>query len=729
VLLDFGIAKRVTDGSSVRALSIDYAPIEQVKRQGTDRRSDLYSLGVTAYELLTGHRPPNAIDRADGAQPPMLGEDVPHVPPALEATLLALLGFRPEERPPDARAALALLDEGVDSGANRPSASAAPLEAGPLSGDVRGAEQDASTVLSARQTRSFTPVQGQLDCQGRGRIAELAVAPDGRLLAAVTPLGVYVYDAQSFDDRSHIRASGLVRHAGFVDGGRSVTGLLAGATQIWQVFGSQLPVALVDQADDVTLAASAGGVQRVALVRGGSIEVWQAGSRVPVAVTSAGSSLPTVIALSPDGRFLAWAGRALHVLRVDDGQAVVTADLPATATALAFDTSGDLVAVAVGRAIQLRRVADGRVLANFDGHAERVIALAFAPNSQALAAAAGTTAHLWRLADSSRPFAPSSHATAVVGVGFVPNGAELITATGAVLCSWSVRDGTLLRTRAGHLGRLQSCAFSPDGRFVATMCGDITLWEREGDTLRQTQTISGHAEQHNGVVFSRDGVLLAAASSTGVTLVRVADSALVHTFDIQPTQTNSLTLSADHTEFIVVGATVERRRVADGTLLEHWPEEAADVYDFALAADGSAAAALTSAGVIIRRFADAPGKALTIDLAGGASEVSCLALAADGETLFVAAGNTTRVWRNASQIAEHEIPAGAQLIVCAPDGVTLALVQDNTIAIWCLGDSGYRLGRRLVGHAGPVSAVAFAPDTRALASVSFDGTLRLWKLE
>jgi WD40 repeat protein len=36
---------------------------------------------------------------------------------------------------------------------------------------------------------------------------------------------------------------------------------------------------------------------------------------------------------------------------------------------------------------------------------------------------------------------------------------------------------------------------------------------------------------------------------------------------------------------------------------------------------------------------------------------------------------------------------------------------------------------RLKGHTGPVLAAAFAPDCRRIASVSSDGTLRIWMIE
>ncbi|MFO0433309.1 MAG: protein kinase domain-containing protein [bacterium] len=65
-LLDFGIAKLVESDSAKetqltqlagRALTLDYASPEQIKGEPIGTTSDVYSLGVVAYELLTGARP------------------------------------------------------------------------------------------------------------------------------------------------------------------------------------------------------------------------------------------------------------------------------------------------------------------------------------------------------------------------------------------------------------------------------------------------------------------------------------------------------------------------------------------------------------------------------------------------------------------------------------------------------------------------------------------------
>jgi serine/threonine-protein kinase len=113
-LLDFGVAKlggshgegRVdhTEKGS-RIGTPNYMSPEQAKGKEVDQRADIYSLGVTAYEMLLGHLPftgDNAVEvlfQHINAQPKSMRDARPDLPPVLDLLVLAMMEKKPEDRP------------------------------------------------------------------------------------------------------------------------------------------------------------------------------------------------------------------------------------------------------------------------------------------------------------------------------------------------------------------------------------------------------------------------------------------------------------------------------------------------------------------------------------------------------------------------------------------------------------------------------------------------------
>jgi len=112
-LADFGLARgdlignTMTAESSVILGSVSYLSPEQVQRGVADSRSDIYSLGIVAFEALTGRKP------FDGESPihiayqhvnakvPAPSTLNPDIPPALDALIVRATSTNPDDRPRD----------------------------------------------------------------------------------------------------------------------------------------------------------------------------------------------------------------------------------------------------------------------------------------------------------------------------------------------------------------------------------------------------------------------------------------------------------------------------------------------------------------------------------------------------------------------------------------------------------------------------------------------------
>lgn len=106
VLVDFGIAKEfVPDGTTTafRTGSPGYAAPEQYSR-GTSTRSDVYGLGATMYNLLTGTLPPDALDRmtktSSGEPDPLLPVHTlaPNVPQGVSKVIAKAMALNGNDR-------------------------------------------------------------------------------------------------------------------------------------------------------------------------------------------------------------------------------------------------------------------------------------------------------------------------------------------------------------------------------------------------------------------------------------------------------------------------------------------------------------------------------------------------------------------------------------------------------------------------------------------------------
>jgi len=119
-LLDFGMAFQSADMSHTRPGyvlgSLHYMSPEQVRGERVDARSDLYSTGITLYEILTGRRPFDGKTEYDvmtghlREEPKRLVELNPAIPDAVSDTILRALAKDASQRFQTAREFLTALD-------------------------------------------------------------------------------------------------------------------------------------------------------------------------------------------------------------------------------------------------------------------------------------------------------------------------------------------------------------------------------------------------------------------------------------------------------------------------------------------------------------------------------------------------------------------------------------------------------------------------------------------
>jgi serine/threonine protein kinase len=165
-VLDFGIAKLLDRGLAPAQTSLgtllgtpEYMAPEQWSEQPVDGRTDLYALGIIAYELLTGRRPFNGESLGELLQahlkqvPTPPHRMNPEVPEALSDVVMRAMAKRPEERFQSASELRTTLERAM--GSVRPASPT--LLSQPLAPTVPSPKAALSTMLTARPTPPAAP--------------------------------------------------------------------------------------------------------------------------------------------------------------------------------------------------------------------------------------------------------------------------------------------------------------------------------------------------------------------------------------------------------------------------------------------------------------------------------------------------------------------------------------------------------------------------------------------
>jgi len=165
-LADFGIAKATEQSSITQVGSVlgtaAYLAPEQARGEEAGPATDLYSLGVVTYQLLSGRLPYEATSLSELAlkqqneTPPPLPAVNPDVPPEIGEAVARALALDPSGRPPDASAFAAMLRDGARGVAPEPATAATAVAAATAATAMLPAE-DATQATRVATPRAPSP--------------------------------------------------------------------------------------------------------------------------------------------------------------------------------------------------------------------------------------------------------------------------------------------------------------------------------------------------------------------------------------------------------------------------------------------------------------------------------------------------------------------------------------------------------------------------------------------
>ncbi len=199
ILTDFGLVLLKSDGTRGGVLGTPHylAPEQALSSANATAQSDLYSLGVVLYEMLTNIRPFEAKKPIEVAmlhitkQPRSPREHRPELSPQVEAVVLKAMSKKPEDRYRSGAEFSAALDEALRTGGIGPARAGAPRPAPVGTILSRTLVIPLSEALKARPGSGGTDSSNLADIPGAsdiknagdtGDVGDIAPGPDADLL-------------------------------------------------------------------------------------------------------------------------------------------------------------------------------------------------------------------------------------------------------------------------------------------------------------------------------------------------------------------------------------------------------------------------------------------------------------------------------------------------------------------------------------------------------------------
>ncbi|HKQ08009.1 MAG TPA: protein kinase [Blastocatellia bacterium] len=770
-LLDFGIAKLLSADlhevdlavtqTGLPPMTPEYASPEQVRGDAVTTASDVYSLGVVLYELLTGHRPYKLGSRSPLELERVICDSEPERPSAIVDQVEHEAGSDGRARPRRTPETISQTREGkpdrlrarlrgdLDSIAlkalrKEPAARYQSVEQ--FAADIRR-HLEGKAVQAQRATLAYRAdkfmrrhkvgvavvalfvlmlIAGIITTTWQARLARTRALDYRRLLyAAQMNLAGQAWDNTNLERLEELLEANRPKPS--EDDLRGFEWFY-----LWRLYHNSNERMTLYQDDQVwSVALSPDGRRLASGGEDNTARIWDVATGEELHRLTGHDRWVNAVAFSPDGKRLATASGDNTAKLWDAETGAEIASLVGhtqRVNAVVFSLDGRrLFTASHDGTVKVWDTATGREIGSLTNSPAPILSLALSPDGKRLAVTSYTSVKLWDVANGNELVSFKGHTEQTNSAKFSPDGKWLATASSDKTARlWDATTGKALGVFKGHASWVDCVAFSPDGKTLATGGNDRTIKLWDVASGQELGSLRGHLRPVESLVFSADGLRLISASLDHT--VKVWDiSNLKEPFIIRLgerlgaySQVGQVLVSNSNRELKVWDvATGQERRIPI--------EPPLGTAYLALAPDGQRLVLKDGTGPLI--VIDPGSGAVLGSLNDRKRRVYTITFSPDGR--LIATGfydGIVTLWDATTYQAVASFSAQERRVRClafSPDGQRLAVGGDaHEIKIWDV--ASIKEIATLAGHSDVINSVAFSTDGRLLASGSADLTAKLW---